>query len=485
MKLKDILKNLNFTGEIDEREITGIAHDSRKVKSGTLFVAIKGQKSDGYEFISNAIERGASAIIANGRATNVTNIPVVHVSDTREALSHVSAKFYGRPSESMNIVGITGTNGKTSVCQLITHIIQENDMPCGSLGTLGFSTPSGIISTNFTTPESVEVQQMLNFLKSGGINHAVMEISSHALEMYRVNDVQVNVAIFTQLSQDHLDYHDNMENYFQAKLKLFSQLNENSTAVINMDDEYGGRIIELVKSNVITYGFNEQANVHPISYKLSTAGTKAHISIDGKEIEISSPLVGKFNLYNILASIASAIALNIPYLGIARSIDSFTKISGRMEIVPTHSDGTVIIDYAHTPDAYQNVLSTIKELSDNKTVYTLFGCGGDRDQSKRAIMASLAEEYSDHVFITSDNPRYENLDNIIAQICKGFTGKNFSVIHNRMDAIKEAMDRMDKNSILLVLGKGHDDYEDINGQKHPHSDFKIINEFGNASRDKK
>ena len=485
MTLKDILKNLKFTGKIDGREISGIAHDSRKVKSGTLFVAIKGQNSDGYEFISNAIEKGASAIIANGRATNITDIPVIHVLDTREALSHVSANFYGRPSENMNIVGITGTNGKTSICQLITHIIQENDMPCGSLGTLGFSTPSGIISTNFTTPESVEVQQMLNFLKSGGVNYAVMEISSHALEMHRVNDVQINVAVFTQLSQDHLDYHDNMENYFQAKLKLFTQLNEDSTAVINMDDEYGRRIIELVKSNVITYGLNEKANIHPISYELSAAGTNAHISIDGREIEISSPLVGKFNLYNILASIASAIALDIPCLEIVRSIENFSKVSGRMEIIPTYSDGTVIIDYAHTPDAYQNVLSTIRELSDNKTVFTLFGCGGDRDQSKRAIMASVAEEYSDYVFITSDNPRHENLDSIIAQICEGFTGSKFSIIHNRADAIKKAMDKMDKNSILIILGKGHDDYEDINGQKYPHSDSKIISEFGNASRDKK
>ena len=286
MTLKDILKNLKFTGKIDEREISGIAHDSRKVKSGTLFVAIKGQNSDGYEFIPSAIERGASAIIANGRAINITDIPVVHVSDTREAMSHVAANFYGRPSESMSIVGITGTNGKTSTCQLITHLIQENDMPCGSLGTLGFSTPSGIMSTSFTTPESVEVQQMLSFLKSGGINHAVMEISSHALEMHRVDDVQIDVAVYTQLSQDHLDYHENMENYFQAKLKLFTQLGENSTAVVNIDDERGDRIIKSIKSNVITYGFNEQATVHPTSYKLSITGINAHISIDGKEIEI-------------------------------------------------------------------------------------------------------------------------------------------------------------------------------------------------------
>jgi len=483
MKLNHIIKDLKFTGNVDEREISGIAHDSRKVIAGTLFVAIKGQNSDGYEFIPNAIEKGATAIIANGRSTDVTNIPVLHVSDTRKAMSHVAANFYDHPSENMTIVGITGTNGKTSTCQLIAHLIQKNGSPCGTLGTLGFSTPTGIISTGFTTPESVEVQQLLNFLNAGGIDHAVMEISSHALEMHRVDDVHIDVAVYTQLSQDHLDYHENMENYFQAKLKLFTQLDSSKTSIINMDDEYGAKIIESVKSNVITYGFNKDAAVHPLSYELSLEGTNAHISVNGSEIEISSPLVGKFNLYNILASIATAHALKISHLGIAKALESFDKVSGRMEVVPTNSPGTVIIDYAHTPDAYENILSTIKALSNEKKIFTLFGCGGNRDQSKRGLMATIAEKYSDHVFVTSDNPRNEKLNDIISQICHGFSKSNYSIIHDRDEAIREAMRRMYKDSVLLVLGKGHDDYEEINGQKHSHSDSKIISEFGNESPD--
>ena len=245
MKLDALVENLKFKGKIDNRNISGITHDSRKVKPGTLFVAIKGENSDGYQYIKSAIEKGASAILANSRPTKVKDIPVIHVDNTRKAMSQIAANFYKHPSLNMKIVGITGTNGKTSVCKLISHVIHNNNIRTGSLGTFGFSSPSGLVSTGFTTPESVDIHQMLSILKSANINHAVMEISSHALSMHRVDNLNVDIAVFTQLSHDHLDYHLNMENYFQSKLKLFKKLKKDDIAIINNDDSFGKKLLVL------------------------------------------------------------------------------------------------------------------------------------------------------------------------------------------------------------------------------------------------
>ncbi len=477
MKLSEILQNINFTGNINECEITGITHDSRKVKDGTLFVAIKGENNDGYEYISEAVKKGAAAIIANGRKVGLSSIPVVHVEDTRAALSLASANFFGHPSQDMTIVGITGTNGKTSICQMITHVLKNSGYPVGSLGTLGFSTPSGMVSTGFTTPESVELQQILNTLKSGGIKHAVMEISSHALEMHRIDDVHVDYAIYTHLTQDHLDFHKSMENYFKSKLQLFKNLDASKTAIINNDDEYSPRIIENCKAKIVTYGFDKTSDVHPLSFQLTTHGIEMKVSAMGSELHIESPLIGKFNIYNIMAVIANCVSMGVSHLDIIKGLNSFKNVPGRMEIIPHSHVGTVIMDYAHTPDAYENILSTVKQISSEKKIFTLFGCGGNRDATKRPLMAKIAEKFSDYVFVTSDNPRFEKLDDIICQIKEGFTENDFTIIHHRVEAIQHAMSMMDENTILLVLGKGHDNYEEVEGIKHPHSDFDTINDY--------
>ena len=478
ISLRSLLQNFKYDKSIIDCDISNITYDSRKVKAGTLFVAIKGFNVDGQDFIQDAIENGAVAILSDDRNIQEISIPLIKVNNPRKIMSSISANFYGHPSQDMKIVGITGTNGKTSVTQLLNEILSLNNISCGTLGTLGFSTPSGMMNTGFTTPESIELQQLLSFLKAGGINHAIMEISSHSLEMHRVDDLSVDVAVFTNLTQDHLDFHHNLESYFQAKLKLFKMLNENHTAVINLDDPYAKRIIDNTTAKIITYGFDSNAHMNVISHDISLKGISAQIGYNNKIYNISSPLIGKFNLSNIMASLCAAISLDIPIEDALDAIKKYAHIPGRLENLSLNISGKVIVDYAHTPDAYNQVLKMIQDLSpDNSKIFTLFGCGGNRDHSKRSIMGEIAEKYSDKVFITSDNPRDENVKDICLDVSKGFSTNKYQVIYNRKDAIIEAMKQMDKNTILMILGKGRDNYEIIGSDKFPHNDIEIAESF--------
>ncbi|MBC8214588.1 MAG: UDP-N-acetylmuramoyl-L-alanyl-D-glutamate--2,6-diaminopimelate ligase [Candidatus Marinimicrobia bacterium] len=477
-ELRDILSGIDFRGNPDSRSIQNITYDSRKVKDGTLFVALKGQQTDGHDYIRDAVDKGASAVISNGRSIFGIDVPVIQVENPRAIMSKVAANFYEHPSNSMTVVGVTGTNGKTSITHLLKSILSFDNIPCGSLGTLGFSTPSGMMSTGFTTPESVEVQQLLRTLKLGGIQHAIMEISSHALSLHRVDDVDVDIAIFTNLTQDHLDFHQNIENYFQAKLKLFTQLGNGKTAILNLDNPYTSRIIKNTTAKILTFGFDKSAMIHPISYKLTMDGIQATLKYKSELIEINSKLIGIHNLSNIMASVASAIELDIPTSSIVSGIEDCEIIPGRMENVDINIPGKVFVDYAHTPDAYEKILTMIKDLSSAETkVLTLFGCGGSRDHSKRPLMAKIAEQFSEHVFVTSDNPRNEDIATICDEISKGFENTNHTIIHNRFEAINKAMTQMDNNTILLILGKGREDYEQIGDEKVFHSDIQTAENF--------
>ena len=320
MRLLDILTNVKFQGNPDGRNIRNITHDSRKVKRDTLFVAIRGEHVDGHDYVLDAIQNGAAAIVSNGRSMRGLSVPVLQVTNPRETMSRIAANFYQHPSKKMTIVGVTGTNGKTSTTHLLNSILMEKGITSGILGTLGFITPSGMHSTGFTTPESVEIQQLLHTLNSGGINHMVMEVSSHALSMHRVDDVDLSVAVFTNLTPEHLDFHHNMENYFQAKLKLFKRLTADKHAIINADDPYGRRIQESTAAKVTTYGFRKTADLHPVSSKLDLNGIQAVLKFGNKKIQIDSPLIGAFNLENIMAAVASALAMKVPVQTIEKGI---------------------------------------------------------------------------------------------------------------------------------------------------------------------
>jgi len=479
MNLQSILKNIKYQGEVDNIEISNITYDSRKVKEGSLFIAISGQNEDGHDYIYEAINKGASAVIANGRAPVLDNIPIIQVSNPRKAMSKIAANFYNNPSKELNIIGITGTNGKTTTTQIIDYIIKANNKTSSSLGTLGFNTPSGMISTGFTTPESIELQQILDTIKKGGIEYVPMEISSHAIELYRTNDVDVNIAIFTNIGHDHLDFHKSIENYFNAKLKLFTQLNKKSTAILNIDDPYTKKIINKINCNYSTYGFNKKADLYIKDYSLNIEKSKAIIQYKDELFELETPLIGKFNLYNLSAAVLCTFELGICKNDIIQSVKYFNNIPGRLEKY-NYKSNTIIIDYAHTPDAFANIFKSIFELKNkNKKIITVFGCGGNRDSSKRKHMGKIASNYSDYIYITNDNPRFEDEDKIIDNICGGISNTEYQIIKDRKKAIISAMNN--ENSIILILGKGVEKYQIIKNKKINHSDIKIVKEFINEN----
>ena len=475
MKLSELLKNITYKGHYDDTEISYITYDSRKVKKNSLFIAVNGQNFNGHDYINEAIENGASAIIANGQSQPSNKIPIIHVENTRKTMSRIAANFFGNPSKKLKIIGITGTNGKTTTTEIIDHIIKFSRRESSSLGTLGFNSPSGIVSTGFTTPESIELQHILKTIKDGGGKYVPMEISSHAIELHRTSDVNIDIGIFTNLGYDHLDFHKSQENYFNSKLKLFTRLNKKSIAILNLDDDRSNSIIKRIKCQYFTYGFNEKSDFRIIEFSMDLNKTKVLFSINKKKVLLETNLIGKFNLSNLAAAILCTIKLNIPIEIIIESIKHFKNVPGRLEKYK-FKNNIIIIDYAHTPDAFSNIYENIDEFKGNRKIISIFGCGGNRDKTKRPKMAKICENYSSFTYITNDNPRYENEDQIISDICKGFNKQSYKIIKDRKNAIEEAVLK-NNNAIILILGKGIEEYQIIKGEKISYSDIKTIKDL--------
>ena len=481
MKLKELLKDVEYNGNVRDIDIASITHDSRKVREKSLFIAVEGRNVDGYKYIKEAVKNGASAILANNRKIAVKDdITTINVPNTRAAMSKIASSFYGHPSKSLNLIGVTGTNGKTSVCYLINRILNNNNIISNSIGTLGYVNSSNIISTGFTTPESIDLHQILKTSVNAGVENIVLEVSSHSIDMHRVDDLDLDIAIFTNLTPEHLDFHKTMDNYCESKKTIFKRLNADKISILNRDDEYFNKIRSGLNSKIITYGLNKNSDIYPSSYDFLDTGTNAKISVLGNSIEISTNLIGKYNLYNILASIAAANCLNIDLNQISKTLNEKICIPGRLEVVSNNNKKIVVVDYAHTVDAFYNVLETISKLK-YENIITLFGCGGDRDKSKRALMAEIAEKYSSQVIVTADNPRTENLNDIMSDISSGFKKNNYKIINSREDALIYSLKIMEPNSILLILGKGAENYQEINGVRLPHYDREIILRIINAS----
>ena len=468
-------------------EITGIAYDSRKVKPGFAFVAMRGQTVDGHDFIEPAIAAGAAAIIAESPSDYQVKTPWVHVSDTRAALALVSGAFHGFPAKDLAITGITGTNGKTTIGFLVHHLLNMAQLRCGLLGTVHYDLGGKIVPATHTTPESLETQEHLATMRANGCRAVAMEVSSHALHQHRVDGIPFKAAVFTNLTQDHLDYHGTMENYFDAKGILFDTVAGQSSGkmVINGDDNWGRKLINRHDGTkrVTSYGFGVGNTLRAVNVRYDATGTTFGLEAKGREFLVRMPLIGDFNVYNALAALGAADAVGVNFREAINHLKTAPQVPGRLERVSEEQERfQVYVDYAHTPDGLINALKAIKALRPARII-TVFGCGGDRDRSKRPLMARAAEQGSNICILTSDNPRTEDPKQILKDASAGFGGKGYTVIEDRRQAIEAAINNAGPGDIVLIAGKGHEDYQDIQGVKHPFDDRRVAHGILRARRD--
>ena len=465
----------------EDVDITGIEHNSKNIKKGNLFIAQKGYNLDGHNYIEDAIENGAVAIVKEKKIDLNLKIDVttIDVQNATDALGYFAAKFYHQPWTSMNTIGITGTNGKTTTSYLIKHILEINKQKVGIIGTMGVIVNKEHIHIPNTTPDSLEIQRNLHRMVEDKIDSCIMEVSSHALEMKRVKYMDFNVAVFTNLSKDHLDYHRTMENYFHSKLRLFSKTN--GLNIINSDDIYGQRIIDQIDNNVeiITYGLkNADVFASDIVYIKSRPRFKLSTPKGSTWIQLKIP--GEFNIYNALATAACCFGLGIDMSIIKEGLESFEGVRGRFEEIRTNHDFNVIIDFAHTPEGIKEALKAIDKFAEGRKII-VFGAGGDRDKSKRPEMGKIAGENSDLVIITSDNPRNEEPEDIANDVVRGVieTGTDYMVILDRKEAINYAIMNSISKDTILISGKGHEDSITIKGIKIPFDERKIVTDIIN------
>ena len=479
VKLNSLIKNIaqdeNVFPSID---IKKICTNSKDVKNGSLFIAINGLQNDGHDFISEAIENGASAIISNGRNIGKLSVPNIKVSNTRLAASRIAAEYFNHPSKRLNVIGITGTNGKTTTASLIFSILKAAKINVAQIGTLGVIAKGFEKQKTLTTPDPITLHKIFNDLIDRNFSHVVMEVSSHALDQFRVADVDFNIAVFTNLSEEHLDYHLNIEEYYKAKSKLFRLMPITGTSIINIDDKYGNKMCAESLAPVLNISKHNESDIYYEKLDCTLTGIKGTIKAGNELISIDSKLIGEFNAENILSAASIAIALNIDTKIIQKGIEEIKFVEGRMELFKTKDKKNIVIDYAHTPDAYVKVLTTLKEMVPEKnSIHILFGCGGNRDKIKRPQMGKIAEEFSEKLWITSDNPRYENIKDINSDITKEMVGNNFEIIKDRGTALSAAINEIDSGDLLVILGKGRENFQDIEGNKFPYSDIEIIESY--------
>lgn len=463
MKLADLLHEVSVREVNSDPEITSITPDSRLVGKGALFVAIPGTAKDGTAFIPQARERGAAAIVAQVAPADVI------VDDARSALSLIAANFYGRPADKLSLVGVTGTSGKTTTARMIESVfdapVDGRREPVGLIGTIEYRAGDERLVADRTTPDAVVLQEWFGKMVDAGVKHAVMEVSSHALALKRTHGVKFAAAVFTNLSREHFDFHKDFEDYFAAKRILFDQIDRTrQTAVVNLDDDYGRRLAEEFGASALTFGRNDNADIHPTgNFSISVDGLRGTVRTPRGDVRVESPLLGLPNLYNWLGAIGAAIVVGIPTEAIEAGIRNLKSVRGRFERVG-EAKPTVIVDYAHKPDALEKLLHAVREIAEGRRLKIVFGCGGDRDKGKRPEMGGIAARLADEVIVTSDNPRGEQPQAIIDQIVKGIEAGRCVQIADRRDAIARTIAEAGEDDVIVIAGKGHETYQVMGDQ---------------------
>ncbi len=484
MQLSEVIRGIRLLNRLSKDiEINSLSYNSKDVKRGSLFFAVRGQRFDGHDFIRDAIARGASGVVLERpellEGLSESSVYLL-VEDSRYALALASSNFFGRISEKIPVIGVTGTNGKTTTTFLIKSILNLAGIKTGLIGTIHYEVGERILPAPHTTPEAVEFQSLLKDMYDEGCRAVVTEVSSHALALRRVDGTIFERAIFTNLTQDHLDFHHDMEHYFQAKARLFKELlKKGEPAIINSDDDYGKLLSASIRDK-LTYGIIS-GDVKAFNINNSINGLRFSVNCKGRLLSIESPLTGLINVYNILAATATCFSMGIPVDVIQEGIRRLSSVKGRFQNIDMGQDFLVIIDYAHTPDALKRLILTAREILTHKMaesstenkIITVFGCGGDRDRSKRPLMGEIATKLSDFVIITDDNPRTEDPNEIISEILNGVIGEDYVVIHDRAEAIRQAVRMAEKGDIVIIAGKGHEDYQEIKNQRFYFSDEEV------------
>ncbi len=480
MNLQSLIKAIQpvkVSGSLD-RDITAICYDSRRVIEGALFVALPGEKTDGTQFIDAAIDRGAAAIVSEkpGLTTRAT---AIEVTNARSAMADLAAAFFRQPSQKLKVVGVTGTNGKTTTTFLIKHILDSEFLRCGLIGTVRYVVGERELPAARTTPESADVHELLWQMRSAGCKSCAMEVSSHALALDRVRGVEFDAGVFTNLTQDHLDYHRTMEAYFEAKASLFSgirdQQRKKGRAIVNGDDRFGAQLVSRFghgEMEVLTYGMSHSAQFRANDVKMDFGGTTFQLEALGKSYLVRTPLIGAFNVYNSLAAIAAAHALGVRVRNAVKALATAPPVPGRLQPVPAQKPFRVFVDYAHSDDALTNVLRTLRELNPARLI-VLFGCGGNRDRAKRPKMAAAVDALADHAIVTSDNPRKEDPIAIIEDIRPGFRRLRPDFVPDRREAIFHAIAMAQPRDIILLAGKGHEASQEFADHTIPFDDAAI------------